>query len=72
IILFLTSYWQIPIFRGSETALVFPYYSSDHPYYGKDGFGDTNLPAVQPKLEAEHAVNAIIRLAELYKGTYKF
>ncbi|CAG7823058.1 unnamed protein product [Allacma fusca] len=59
---------NIPIFRGSETALVFPYDLGDNPYFGKDGFGDTNLPPVQPKLEAEHAVHAIIRLAELYKG----
>ncbi|CAG7824007.1 unnamed protein product, partial [Allacma fusca] len=59
---------NIPIFRGSESALVFAYDIGDDPYHGKDGFGDANLPPVQPKLETEHAVHAIIRLGELYKG----
>ncbi|CAG7837635.1 unnamed protein product [Allacma fusca] len=59
---------NIPIFRGSESALVFAYDIGDDPYHGKDGFGDANLPPVQPTLEAEHAVNGIIQLAELYKG----
>lgn len=38
------------------------------PYHGEDGFGDANLPPITARLENEHAVNAIIRLAEQYKG----
>ena len=59
---------QIPIFRGTESALVFPLDTGDDPYHGEDGFGDAGLPPVQPSIEAEHGVNAIIQLAELYKS----
>lgn len=38
------------------------------PYHGYDGFGDADLPPIEARLQNEHAVNAIIRLAEEYKG----
>lgn len=38
------------------------------PYHGEDGFGDANLPQIPTRVEPEHAVQAIIRLAELYQG----
>jgi len=41
----------------------------DPPYHGYDGFGDADLPPIEPIFEPEHAVHAISRLAELYKGT---
>ena len=59
---------QIPIFRGADSALVFPLDLGDDPYHGEDGFGDAGLPPVQPSIEPEHGVNAIIQLAELYKS----
>lgn len=37
-------------------------------WVGEDGFGDAHLPIISPILEPEHAVSAIIRLAEEYKG----
>lgn len=40
----------------------------DPPYHGEDGFGDANLPPISARLESEHAVNTIIRLAEQYQG----
>jgi len=41
----------------------------DPPYHGEDGFGDANLPPISARLESEHAVNTIIRLAEQYQGS---
>ncbi|CAL8109771.1 unnamed protein product [Orchesella dallaii] len=38
------------------------------PYNGEDGFGDADLPEIPERVEAEHSVLAIIRLAEQYKG----
>lgn len=40
----------------------------DPPYHGEDGFGDANLSPISARLESEHAVNTIIRLAEEYQG----
>jgi inosine-uridine nucleoside N-ribohydrolase len=43
-------------------------YFNDPPYYGEDGFGDANLPSIPTRVQAEHAIDAIIRLAEEYRG----
>jgi inosine-uridine nucleoside N-ribohydrolase len=38
-------------------------------YHGMDGFGDAGLEPIEPKIEHEHAVHALIRLAHEYEGT---
>lgn len=47
-----------------------PYKLDQHviPYHGYDGFGDCGLQPEEPKVEAEHAVLALIRLAKEYSG----
>ena len=47
-----------------------PYKLDQHvnPYHGYDGFGDCDLPPEDPKIEKEHAVLALIRLAQEYAG----
>ncbi len=39
-----------------------------HWYHGNDGMGDKNYPESKRGVEKEHAVDAIIRLANRYKG----
>lgn len=49
-----------------------PFFLSEvPPYHGEDGFGDADLPPIDARLESEHAVMAIIKLAELYKGSLR-
>ncbi|CAG7821740.1 unnamed protein product [Allacma fusca] len=61
---------EIPIFRGCENAMSIPYVLGEHcvPYHGYDGFGDVDLPKIEPKLEDENGVLAIIKLAKEYPG----
>ena len=61
---------QIPIYRGAEAPLVFPFkFKEQPPYHGYDGFGDAEFPKIVPKLEKENGISAIIRLAHQYKST---
>ena len=60
---------QIPIYRGSHTALVEPV-AMDDPYHGTDGFGDSNHDQ-EPDLsqvQTEHAVQALVRLIKEIPG----
>lgn len=61
-----------PLFKGMESSIVGKPGSTPKPsFFGSDGFGDPkNLPSllVPPIIEKEHGVNAIIKLAERYKG----
>jgi inosine-uridine nucleoside N-ribohydrolase len=59
---------NIAIYRGAETALVKSFRSDEPSYNGENGFGDAYLPKLLPRLESEHAVPAIIELAEIHKG----
>ncbi|XP_078078999.1 nucleoside hydrolase-like [Mustelus asterias] len=55
---------EIPVFRGAGYSLLGEQLNADH-YHGKDGLGDAPDPSA-PGLEhiqAEHAVNALIRIA---------
>ncbi|ODM89447.1 hypothetical protein Ocin01_17233 [Orchesella cincta] len=59
----------LPIYKGMSEYMMIPFkHLEEPPYNGDDGFGDASLPDIPPRLEAEHAVAAIIRLAEEYKG----
>lgn len=56
--------WQVPVFRGSGSALV----GATHPptdHFGTDGLGDVikeKDPKWEEKIQKEHAVSAMIRL----------
>lgn len=65
--------FQIPIYSGCETAFAVPFKVENDDDFtcnnnGNDGFGDTNLPNINVQIQDEHAVNAIVRLAEFHKG----
>ena len=54
---------------GAESAMVTSFEDEDDPRYnGHDGFGDANLPRLDPEIEHEHAVTTIIDLAMRHKG----
>ncbi len=54
-----------------DSFLINPFsFVEETPYNGFDGFGDANLTRVQTRAKPGHAVDAIIRIAKLYKGSY--
>ncbi|XP_038675067.1 inosine-uridine preferring nucleoside hydrolase-like [Scyliorhinus canicula] len=60
---------EIPVFRGEGNSLLGSQLNADH-YHGEDGLGDAPDPSA-PGLEhiqAEHAVNALIRIANEQAG----
>ncbi|XP_078258249.1 inosine-uridine preferring nucleoside hydrolase-like isoform X2 [Rhinoraja longicauda] len=60
---------QIPVFRGAEVSLLGNQLNAQN-YHGKDGLGDApdpNAPGLE-HIQAEHAVNAMIRIATTYAG----
>jgi len=61
---------QIPIYRGAEFPLTVTLIHE--PYHGEDGFGDADLPPIEPVLAEGHAVDALIRWAEEYPGKFSF
>lgn len=52
---------DIPYYIGADTPLVAPYVDAAH-VHGDDGFGGADIPQSQRQPEAEHAVQALIRL----------
>ncbi|CAL8109770.1 unnamed protein product [Orchesella dallaii] len=59
----------LPIYKGMSEFIMAPFsHIQQPPYNGEDGFGDADLPEIPERVEAEHSVLAIIRLAEQYKG----
>ncbi|XP_020391794.1 inosine-uridine preferring nucleoside hydrolase-like [Rhincodon typus] len=60
---------EIPVFRGAGASLLGHQLNADH-YHGKDGLGDVpdpNAPGLE-HIQAEHAVNAMIRIATEHAG----
>ncbi|XP_067889402.1 nucleoside hydrolase-like [Heterodontus francisci] len=60
---------EIPVYQGAGTSLLGAQLNADH-YHGKDGLGDVpdpNAPGLE-YLQAEHAVNAMIRIATEHPG----
>ncbi|XP_054166994.1 inosine-uridine preferring nucleoside hydrolase-like [Oppia nitens] len=55
---------NIKIYKGCESPTIGPFINDE--YYGKDGLGDStkDMPPIDVHVEAEHAVNALIRLAK--------
>lgn len=58
---------ETPIFRGAASSLLGTQYDGAY-FHGADGFGNTHLPRSPRRVEKEHAVNALIRLANTYPG----
>jgi purine nucleosidase len=59
---------EVPVHMGLTKPLLRP--ASDATFFhGLDGMGDLNLPLPQRQPEAEHAVDALIRLIGTYAGT---
>jgi inosine-uridine nucleoside N-ribohydrolase len=58
-----------PIYLGMANPMISPFkHLQEPPFFGVDGFGDADLPPITTRVESEHAVDAIIRLAEAYRG----
>ena len=62
---------QIPVYRGSDCSLLGNSSNSSH-YHGQDGFGDVPDPQCEDiggMIQAESAVNALVRLVNENHGT---
>lgn len=60
---------QIPVYAGATLPLVQPWKAEAVPYHLNDGMGDWDeRPPCTVKLEAEHAANALVRLANENPG----
>ena len=59
---------QIPVYRGAERPLLHPWHPEED-YHGSDGLGNwKDRPATTRQPESEHAVRALLRLADSYPG----
>ena len=58
---------DVPVFAGADKPLTRPHEHA-HWFHGKDGLGDREYPAPKRKAEREHAVDAIVRLAQAEPG----
>lgn len=58
---------QTPIFRGTSTGILATKYDGAY-FHGADGFGNSNFPRSPRRVEQEHAVNALVRLANERPG----
>ncbi|XP_069747984.1 nucleoside hydrolase-like isoform X2 [Narcine bancroftii] len=60
---------EIPVYRGSITSILGKQANADN-FHGADGLGDIPDPSPpgMEQIQAEHAVNALIRIATTYAG----
>lgn len=58
---------QTPIYRGAATGILATKYDGAY-FHGLDGFGNNNFPRSPRRVEAEHGVNALVRLANAQPG----
>ena len=58
---------DVPVFAGADKPLTRAH-DHAHWFHGNDGLGDRGFPAPKRKAEREHAVDAILRLAETEPG----
>lgn len=64
---------QIPIYKGCDVSLVEPVVNEE-PYHGQDGFGNSTHDE-EPDLkhlQAEHGVNALVRIVKQNPGEKLF
>jgi purine nucleosidase len=58
---------EVPVHRGASRPLSVPYLDAAH-VHGTNGLGDATLPESDRSEAEDHAVEAILRLAERYAG----
>jgi purine nucleosidase len=58
---------DVPVYAGCESPLVGPAVDAGH-FHGQDGLGDGGYPPSRREVADEHAVNALIRLANESPG----
>lgn len=58
---------DVPVFAGCPGPLVLPAVDAAH-VHGRDGFGESSLPAPTGSAEDEHAALAILRLSHVHAG----
>ncbi len=58
---------DVPVYAGCERALL-ARYPDAHEVHGLDGLGDSGFPASPRKVQSEHAVHALVRLANEAPG----
>ena len=66
-----TLHFQIPVYKGAERSLIGTQGDSSF-YHGKDGLGDVpdQDPTDETLIKTEHAVTAMISVANKYKGKH--
>jgi purine nucleosidase len=60
---------DIPVYRGCDRPLINRALSAAH-VHGEDGLGDCGIPASKKTVQPEHAVHALIRLANENPGEF--
>jgi purine nucleosidase len=60
---------SVPVYRGADRPLVQPHLDAEE-FMGRDGLGDVGFPEPRSKIEDEHAVLALIRMAAANPGHY--
>ena len=60
---------EIPVYRGCDRPLINPPVHAAY-VHGEDGLGDCGIPASKKQVQPEHAVRALIRLANENPGEY--
>ena len=60
---------DIPVYRGCDRPLINRALSAAH-VHGEDGLGDCGIPASKKTVQSEHAVHALIRLANENPGEF--
>lgn len=58
---------DVPVYRGCDRPLITRLVHAAH-VHGEDGLGDCNLPASKRPVQSEHAVHALVRLANENPG----
>jgi purine nucleosidase len=58
---------DVPVYRGCDRPLINRALSATH-VHGEDGLGDCGIPASKKTIQSEHAVHALIRLANENPG----
>jgi purine nucleosidase len=58
---------DVPVYAGCDRPLVREAVDASY-FHGPDGLGDSHYPPSRRKVESEHAVNALIRLANAHPG----
>ena len=58
---------DVPVYRGCDRPLISRPTTAAH-VHGEDGLGDCDLPASKKQVQSEHAVHALIRLANENPG----